>query len=95
MYELLCRNRVEDYARWRKLFDTNAPAAREAGLQLTDLWRDMEDPNNIFFVFEVSSAEELVVPEDIATRVSGASFLDDGADQTHGLGGLRVVTRVD
>jgi hypothetical protein len=58
MYELLCRNRVEDYTRWRKVFDTHAPAAREAGLQLIDLWRDMEDPNNIFFLFLVSSVDK-------------------------------------
>jgi hypothetical protein len=58
MYELLCRNRVEDYTRWRKVFDSNAPAAREAGLQLTDLWRDIEDPNNIFFLFRVSSVDK-------------------------------------
>ena len=27
-------------------------------LQLTDLWRDMDDPNNIFFLFRVSSVDK-------------------------------------
>lgn len=55
MYELLCRNRVENYQKWRVKFDSNLPAARDAGLLLTNLWRDAEDPNNVFFLFRVTS----------------------------------------
>jgi hypothetical protein len=58
MYELLCRNRVEDYRRWWKVFESHASAHRQAGLQLTYLWRDVEDPNNIFFLFQVSSLDK-------------------------------------
>jgi hypothetical protein len=57
MYELLCRNRVEDYPRWREVFESHATAHREAGLQLTDVWRDAEHPNDVFFLFRVSSME--------------------------------------
>jgi len=80
MYELLCRNRVEDYARWRKVFDTNAPAAREAGLQLTDLWRDMEDPNNIFFLFRVSSVDRArtFIEDPAEAEVGAAAGVLDG-----------------
>ncbi len=80
MYELLCRNRVEDYARWRKLFDTNAPAAREAGLQLTDLWRGMEDPNNIFFLFRVSSVDRArtFIEDPAEAEVGAAAGVLDG-----------------
>jgi hypothetical protein len=52
---MLCRNRVEDYSRWKRIFDSHAPAHREAGLELTDIWRDVADPNNVFFLFVVSS----------------------------------------
>ena len=44
MIVMLCRNRVAD---------AHADAHRAAGLRLRDLWRDLEEPNNVFFVFKV------------------------------------------
>lgn len=58
MLNMLVRNRVEDYSRWKGIFDSQDSAAREAGLYLTDLWRDVEDPNNVFFVFRVTDLEK-------------------------------------
>jgi len=58
MLVMLVRNRVEDYSRWKSVFDSQDSAAREAGLYLTDLWRDMEDPNNVFFVLRVSDLDK-------------------------------------
>lgn len=55
---MLVRNRVENYTRWKKVFDAQDPAARQAGLRLTDLWRDIEDPNNVFFMLHVGDLEK-------------------------------------
>ena len=41
----LCRNRVAEFEKWKSVFDSNAPAARDAGLRLMNLWRDVEEPN--------------------------------------------------
>jgi hypothetical protein len=57
MIVLLCRNRVVDFSSWKAVFDSHAPAHRAAGLHLRDLWRDMENPNTVFFVFEVDSLD--------------------------------------
>ncbi len=57
MVVMLCRNRVDDFARWKKVFDSHAEAHRAAGLRLLNLWRAVEDPNNVFFLFEVSAIE--------------------------------------
>jgi hypothetical protein len=54
MTNLLCRNRVSDFSQWRALFTSHAQAHWDAGLQLRALWRAVEDPNNVFFLFEVS-----------------------------------------
>ena len=54
MIRMLCRNKVSDFAKWKKIFDSHAPAHREAGLKLEYVWQSVEDPNNVFFVFEVS-----------------------------------------
>ena len=53
MKYLLCRNRVADFRRWKRVFDSHAGAHRAAGLQLTGLWRDTRRPSEVFFLFEV------------------------------------------
>ena len=55
MTVMLCRNRVADFDAWKVVFDSHAPAHLAAGLVLKDLWRDIADPNNVFFVFEVAN----------------------------------------
>lgn len=58
MTEFLCRNRVEDYTKWRTVFDSHAEAHREAGFKLLRVWRALDDPQNVFFLFEVESVEK-------------------------------------
>ena len=56
MTSLLCRNRVSDFSKWKAVFTSHAQAHRDAGLELRSLWRAVEDPNNVFFLFEVTDA---------------------------------------
>ena len=80
MLTMLNRNRVEDYSKWKQVFDSQDSAAREAGLHLTDLWRDIEDPNNVFFIFRVSDLKKarafISAPE--ATEVGRKAGVLDG-----------------
>lgn len=58
MTYMLCRNRVANYAKWKRGFDSHAAAHRAAGLKLVELWREMDDRNNVFFLFEVASMKK-------------------------------------
>jgi hypothetical protein len=58
MIYMLCRNRVADYSRWKAVLASHAQAHRDAGLQLVKIWRALDDPNNVFFLFEVASIEK-------------------------------------
>jgi hypothetical protein len=58
MTVLLCRNRVSDFSTWKRVFDSHAPAHRDAGLYLKSLWRGIEEPNNVFFLFAVTDIEK-------------------------------------
>lgn len=88
---MLARNRVSDFDRWKEVFDSQDERAQAAGLNLVHLWRSMDDPNNVFFLFEVADidrAEEFLhAPESAeAGRVSGVldgeyHFLQDGETQ--------------
>lgn len=52
--QMLCRNKVADYAKWKSAFDSHAEAQQEAGLKLEHLWRSLDDPNEVFFLFSVA-----------------------------------------
>jgi hypothetical protein len=80
MFYLFCRNRVVDFERWRAVFASHQAAHQQAGLSLVKLWRSVEQPNNVFFVFEVASlskaSEFIRSPE--ATQAGKASGVIDG-----------------
>jgi len=48
-----CRNKVADFEKWKAVFDSHTQAHREAGLILQHLWQNIDDPNDVFFLFEV------------------------------------------
>jgi hypothetical protein len=55
---MLCRNRVADFSKWKAVFDSEAGARRAAGLELLQLWRGVDEPSHVFFVFQVKSIEK-------------------------------------
>jgi hypothetical protein len=89
MIYMLCRNLVSDFAKWKKVFDSHAQAHREAGLKLKQVWRSIENPDNVFFLFEVTdrnkAATFIQAPEaEEAGRASGVMdgeyhFIEDSA----------------
>lgn len=79
MTYLLCRNHVMDYDRWREVFDGHAAAHEAAGLRLLNLWRGVEDADNVFFLFEVSdvaAARAFLSDPDAAEAGREAGVLD-------------------
>ncbi len=57
MIELLCRNRVRDFAKWKSVFDAHTAAHQKAGLTLKALWQEVETPGNVLFLFAVESID--------------------------------------
>ena len=57
MRYMLCRNRVRDYHTWREVFDSHAAIQREAGMRVVHIWRAVDEPNNVFFLFEIDDIE--------------------------------------
>lgn len=50
---LLVRNQVQDVDRWKQVFDRQAGPAAEAGLTLRDVWRSVDDGDQVWFLFDV------------------------------------------
>ena len=53
MTYLLCRNRVANYRTWYRIFSSHKDAHQEAGLILEQLWREADNPENVFYLFRV------------------------------------------
>ena len=51
MYYLLCKHKVADYTKWRRVFDSHAEAQRESGLHLLHVLRGTADPNLVVLLF--------------------------------------------
>ncbi len=58
MHYLLCKHQVEDYAKWRGVFDSHAQGQQESGLQLLHLLRDTADPNLVVMLFRVDDLDK-------------------------------------
>lgn len=52
--QLLAHLKVRDYDAWRRVFDDDAEARGNAGLTLLQLWRQADDGNVVWMLYEVS-----------------------------------------
>lgn len=80
MIYLLCRNRVTDFLRWKTVFTSHQAAHRDAGLRLVNLWRGVEQSDNVFFMFEVASIDKArqFIRDPEAAKAADASGVIDG-----------------
>jgi len=58
MIHMLVRHKVADFAKWKKIFDSHKEAQEKAGLKLKHLWRNLDDSNEVFFLFEVDDLKK-------------------------------------
>jgi hypothetical protein len=52
--QLLCRNDIDDFAQWKATFDADREAQGAAGLSLLQLWREDDNANRVWLLFEVN-----------------------------------------
>jgi len=55
MLIMSCRNRVQEFEKWKSVFYSHRQSHIDAGLTLLNLCRDISELNNVFFMFEVSN----------------------------------------
>jgi heme-degrading monooxygenase HmoA len=54
---LLERHKIGDFARWREVFDSDAPNRESAGCRGARVFRNAEDPEEVVVLFEWDSLE--------------------------------------
>ena len=54
MNYVMVHHRVQDFGKWKVLYDAHLPARQQAGVKEVHLWHDADDPNDVTLLFEVS-----------------------------------------
>jgi len=69
---VIIRHQIDDYDRWKPIFDDHAPTRAEYGSTGYQLLRSAEDPNELCMVFEVRDlerAKELMFADDTREKM--------------------------
>jgi heme-degrading monooxygenase HmoA len=88
MPHMLVRHKVEDYAKWKPIYDQHASTRRASGSKGAHLFRNVDNPNEIIILFEwddLSKARNFARSEDLIKTMKKAGvigkpdiyFLDD------------------
>ncbi len=78
MAVILTRINVGDYERWKPRFDRDLPGARRSASGYR-LFRNMENPNEVFIEVEFDSTEEAFAARE---RLLSSGVLDRFSDRT-------------
>ena len=76
---LIIRHQIEDYERWKPVFDDHASTRAEYGSTGYQLLRSADDPNELCMVFEVQDldrARELVFSDELGEKMQDAGVAD-------------------
>ena len=81
---LLERHKVQDYDRWRKVFDGDAAGREAAGCRGARVFRSADDPNEVVVLFEWDGLESARQRIESATlsRKFGEAGVGGGTGQT-------------
>jgi len=78
MVYVVVKHKVEDYSRWKPVFDEHGPTREKAGCKGGQLFRISDEPNNIFILFEwdkKENATRFVESEDLKKRMQQAGVI--------------------
>jgi quinol monooxygenase YgiN len=78
MPHVLVHQRIEEFDRWKEVFDRLAPARAAASCRSTALFRNREDPHEVVVLFEFAdlaqAREHMTSPElRVAWEVAGVT----------------------
>jgi heme-degrading monooxygenase HmoA len=76
---LLIRHKVQDYAKWKPLFDEHGASRQANGSRGGQLFRNAHDPNELFILFDwddLEQARQFVQSEDLREVMQRAGVAD-------------------
>ncbi len=79
MTYVLIRHKIENYNKWKIIYDSHFPAREKAGLTEKNLFRNTEDINEIVLLFEakdLKKAQDFISSEDLHKVFDDAGVMD-------------------
>jgi heme-degrading monooxygenase HmoA len=76
---MLVRHKVEDYERWKPVFDEHATVREQSGSMGGRLWRSADDPNEVVILFEwdnMENARRFYSSDDLRETMQRAGVVD-------------------
>jgi heme-degrading monooxygenase HmoA len=76
---VIVRHKIEDYAKWKPVFDADAKDRRTGGSKGGQLFRNAHDPNEILVIFEWDNMENVhkfVQAPELAAKMQQAGVAD-------------------
>ncbi len=78
MAYMLIRHRVQDFGKWKPAYDAHRQTRATAGLKDLHLWHNVDDPNEIFLLFEasdVAKAKAFAASTDLKEKMTAAGVM--------------------
>jgi hypothetical protein len=75
MPHMLIRHKVKDFGKWKPAYDAHRQARAAAGLKDLHLWHNVDDPKEIFLLFEasdVAKAKAFATSKDLKEKMTAA-----------------------
>jgi hypothetical protein len=72
MATVILNHRVEDYKKWRPVFDADDRRRKDGGMTNEKVFRSADDPNNIYIIAEladVSILDKMMDDPDLAAKM--------------------------
>jgi len=80
MNYMLCKQSVGDFDGFKRVLASHGPAHQKSGFRVQRIWRDIDDPGQVFFlceVWDVAGAKAFVSSETERLKASGVSQFPD------------------
>jgi hypothetical protein len=78
MAHMLIRHKVHDFAKWKAAYDGHRQTRVAAGLKDLHLWHNVDDPREIFLLFEaadVAKAKAFAMSAELKERMTAAGVI--------------------
>ena len=79
MSYMLVRHKIQDYAKWKPVFDEHGATRKTSGSKGGHLFRNADNPNELIILFEwddLKKARQLVQSEDLRKAMERAGVSD-------------------
>jgi hypothetical protein len=76
---ILVRHKVKDFSEWKRGYDAHNPKRVEAGLTEKQLLRAVQDPNEVFILFEAQDlkrAQDFAASTDLKEKMQEVGVVD-------------------